>query len=65
MSYSAKIENTLKYSGVIEVADAADLNFNLCDHLGNTITDQRNSMILGLTEKLKRLYSAIIEILKK
>ena len=82
MSYSAKIENALKYSATIEAAsiiginptqysckiellDSADIDFNLCDHLGNVITDQSKNVIVCLTEKLKLLYSAVIEILRR
>ena len=82
MSYSATIENSLKYSatiqaaeiqaigaaqysGKIEILDSGDIDFNLCDHLGNTIGDQANNIILCLTSKLKLLYSAVIEILRR
>lgn len=72
LKYSAKIEspeiqgvNINKYSGALEILESADINFNLCDHLGRTITDQTNNMVLCLTERLRLLYSAIIEILKK
>ena len=65
MSYSAKIENVLQYSGTIELLESADIDFNLCDHLGNTITDQNQNLIVCLTEKLKLVYSAIIEILRR
>ena len=82
MSYSATIENALKYSatieaanipgiqapkysGTIELLDSADIDFNLCDHLGNVITDQSKNVIVCLTEKIKLLYSAVIEILRR
>jgi hypothetical protein len=79
MSYSAIIENALKYSakiekagigvteysGTIDLLRTSDIDFDLCDHLGNTITDQNSNAIVCFFKRLELLYSATIEAIKE